>query len=133
MTKQWTSPKSPWHAIAASISLMDVSGTEELHGMESLTTGRSAGSYTNFVRVHTETFDWTLELAYWTSPKTVVEDHKMASSPVTSARTKCIASSDDCLDVSQGIVIGVTPADVRNEELDFDENDVIALFRKNNY
>lgn len=57
----------------------------------------------------------------------------MASSPVNNLLKKCGAILDERQDVLELAIVTVLPTDVKNvEKLDFDENDVIEVFKKKN-
>lgn len=63
-----------------------------------------------------------------------VEDPGMACSPVTSHLTESYAASSDIIDVPKPAVTTVLPSDGKNaKELDFNDTDVIALFKEKNY
>lgn len=66
-----------------------------------------------------------------TSRRPGVGDHELASSSVTCHPVSCNALFNDCLEVTKRAVATFLPAVVKNaDQLDFDQSDVISLFKK---
>lgn len=85
-----------------------------------------------FILEPSDTADRSPEWPNWIkSKKQEVEDPGMESSPVASHSTQREATLDGRLDVAESTVVTFLPADLKHaEELDFDESEVIALFKK---